>query len=282
MPLSPRPGPHSSASLVSSSALNGPQRVSSPIARWLLILGLSSLSLISPVSLRSWVLTETGLRRSPLMSAGKPVEMPVQADLNQDGTSESLDVADGGLALRSGASILWRSPAEWTVRQAGITDLNLDGRPEVSLLVWRSFEALPTDRLLPHAGRIDSFHDSRGQSCHLILIGWDGQGRLRELWAGSALADPITSFTTADLDQDGRQELLTLEHDYDDPSPALARDLKVWEWNGFGFTAIAATPGRLLRLSVVGGIEGVEILGQVDIQAMAGVPADGGPRIPGR
>jgi hypothetical protein len=211
-----------------------------------------------------------------------PVDMPVQADLNQDGTPESLDIADGGLAIRSGASILWRSPAEWTVRHAGITDLNLDGRPEVSLLVWRAFEPWPTDRLLPHAGRIDSFHNSRGQSCHLILIGWDGQGHLRELWAGSALADPITSFTTADLDQDGRQELLTLEHGYDDPSPVPARGLKVWEWNGFGFTAIAATPGRFSRLGVVQGIEGVEILGQIDIQTTDGVPADGAPRTPGR
>jgi hypothetical protein len=208
--------------------------------------------------------------------------MPVQADLNQDGTPESLDIADGGLAIRSRASILWRSPAEWTVRQAGITDLNLDGRPEVSLLVWRSFEPLPTDRFLPHGGRIDSFHDGRGQSCHLILIGWDGQGRLRELWAGSALAEPISSFTTADLDQDGRQELLTLEHGYDDTSPVAARGLKVWEWNGFGFTAVGATPGRFSRLSVVRGIEGVEILGQVDIQTIAGVRAGAAPRTPGR
>jgi len=208
--------------------------------------------------------------------------MPVRADLNQDGTPESLDIADGGLAIRSGGSILWRSPAAWTVRQAGITDLNLDGRPEVSLLVWRAFEPLPTDRLLPYAGRIDSFHDGRGQSCHLILIGWDGQGRLRELWAGSALADPITSFTTADLDQDGRQELLTLERRYDDPSPVPARGLKVWEWNGFGFTAIAATPGRVTRLSVVQGIEGVEILGQIEIQMIDGVPVDEAPRTAGR
>jgi hypothetical protein len=87
-------------------------------------------------------------------------------------------------------------------------------------------------------------------SCHLILIGWQ-RGTYRELWAGSALADPLQSFLASDLDGDGRQELLALESRYTDPSAASARALTTWEWNGFGFTLLARQPGRYRDFFVV-------------------------------
>jgi hypothetical protein len=123
------------------------------------------------------------------------------------------------------------------VVQAQISDLNRDGRPEATLLVWRPFKPWPVDAWLPHGGRIQNFHDSRGASCHIILIGWK-QGAFRELWAGSAMADPVKSFAAADLTGTGRQYLATLEGAYDDPLPAPARRIKIWEWNGFGFSIV--------------------------------------------
>jgi hypothetical protein len=64
------------------------------------------------------------------------------------------------------------------------------------------------------------------------------QGAFREIWAGSALADPVNRFAAVDLMGNGQQYLVTLEGQYDDPSSAPARRLKVWEWNGFGFTLV--------------------------------------------
>ncbi|MGE5376426.1 MAG: hypothetical protein ACM3XO_15310 [Bacteroidota bacterium] len=74
-------------------------------------------------------------------------------------------------------------------------------------------------------------------SCHIILIGWK-QGAYRELWAGSAMANPVKRFTTVDLLGTGAQYLVTLEGEYEDPLSAPARRLKLWEWNGFGFTVV--------------------------------------------
>ena len=109
--------------------------------------------------------------------------------------------------------------------------------PEATLLVWRPFKPWPVDTWLPHGGRISSFHDANGLSCHMILIGWK-QDAFREVWAGSAMADPVDSFVAADLTGNGKQYLVTLEGKYDDVASAPARRLKVWEWNGFGFTVV--------------------------------------------
>ena len=130
------------------------------------------------------------------------------------------------------------------------SDLNQDGRPEVVLLVWRLFKAWPVDQWLPSGGRINSFHDADNLSCHIILIGWH-TGQFRERWAGSALAAPVKSFAIADLTGEGKQFLVTLESEYVDPPSAPARRLKVWEWNGFGFTIVSQKDGLFSHLAIV-------------------------------
>ena len=96
-------------------------------------------------------------------------------------------------------------------------------------------------------------------SCHLILIGWQ-RGTYRELWAGSALADPLRDFTAADLDGDGWQELVALEGRYADPVSVPAHALTAWEWNGFGFTLLARQSGAFREVSAVTASEGQPIL----------------------
>jgi hypothetical protein len=143
----------------------------------------------------------------------------------------------------------WQSPQTWQVRQALIADLNQDEHPEAVLLVWRPFQPWPVDAWLPHGGRIDSFHDSSGRSCHIILIGWYKES-FRERWAGSALAEPVESFAAADLAGSGEQFLVTLEAQYDDPPSAPARYLKVWEWNGFGFSLVSTIEGPFSQMAI--------------------------------
>lgn len=205
---------------------------------------------LSPLPLQAWELGPGGLQAVPVPVGLSALEPPRQADLDADGILESLVLSDGQARLFSGAATVWASPAEWTVIQAQITDLDGDGQPEATLLVWRDFQAWPVDRWLPHGGRIATFHDAAGQSCHLILVHWSREG-YRQLWAGSALADPVRQFASADLDGDGRQELVALESRYDLPRSAAGTAVKVWEWNGFGFTLVSSLVGRFDKLSLV-------------------------------
>jgi hypothetical protein len=121
------------------------------------------------------------------------------------------------------------------------------------MLVWRPFAPWPIDAFLPDGGRIAGFHDAQNRSCHIILFGWK-QGAFRELWAGSALAEPLLDFYAADWNGDGRQELMAVETGYDQPTTAKA--LSLWEWNGFGFSLIGRLRTGIGKYAFLTGADG--------------------------
>jgi hypothetical protein len=186
-------------------------------------------------------------RLSPMRFTGQMTPRPaeVASDLDADGRMETLEVSAGRALLTRDGSEIWSSPSGWEVVEGRITDLDHDGSPEISLLVWREFAPWPIDAYIPRPGRIDSFHDRNGRSCHLILIGWQ-PGGFGELWAGSALSQPIVAFEAADLDGDGGQELVALEGSYD-RSRLIGKTIGVWDWNGFGFTLRARSTSSGFR-----------------------------------
>jgi hypothetical protein len=210
--------------------------------RTFLLIAIAALALITPVPLQGWELHERALERVALPSGTDMVAAETSADLDGDGIPEMLELSGGNAAIQTRDQIRWQSPGSWQVRQAMMADLNRDGVPEAVLLVWRPFKPWPVDAWLPSGGRLNDFHDSRGLSCHIILIGWY-RNSFRERWAGSALAEPVDLFTVADLTGDGKEYLVTLEGKYDDPPSAPSKRLKVWEWNGFGFSVVSEVPG---------------------------------------
>lgn len=205
--------------------------------RTLLLFAIAALALVSPAPIRVWQLDDLALKRVPIPSNSHIAGTEPSADFDDDGIPETLMLLNGRASLRTQGQTRWQSPKTWRVAQVQIADLNRDGLPEVVLLVWRTFKPWPVDTWLPKGGRIESFHDSNGRSCHIILIGWK-QEAFRELWAGSALAEPINRFAAVDLMGNGQQYLVTLEGEYDNAPSTPARQLKVWEWNGFGFTVV--------------------------------------------
>ncbi len=213
------------------------------------LLALTALMLVSPAPIRAWELIDSTLVPTDLANTIQPNPPLLQADFDGDSTPEALTLENGRAALRSGAQLRWQSPPDWQVRQVLIADLNHDGQPEAVLLVWRPFKPWPVDAWLPYGGRIKEFHNSAGMSCQIILIGWY-ENAFRERWAGSALAEPVNSLAAADLLGNGRQLLVTLESQYDDPPSAPARRLKIWEWNGFGFTIVTTLEGPFSQMAV--------------------------------
>jgi hypothetical protein len=213
----------------------------------LLLVSLLGLAGLTPIRMKSWLFVNSNdhfytIQPMPYPIPAKPIPPIVQADFDQDGKSEQLILESNQAKLISTRGIVWESPDNWQVSQARLTDLNHDGQIELTMLVWRPFKPWPIDAYLPRGGRIQNFQNSAGYSCHLILIGFKN-GKYRELWAGSALAEPLQSFSAADVDSDGNQELVALESDYSDPDNAPACSLTFWEWNGFGFTLLRRIPG---------------------------------------
>ena len=188
--------------------------------------------------------------RSQLASQKSQIIQPLSTDdLDGDGALEAIILTKYRMDIIKDGQSVWQSPVEWQVIQADITDLNHDQKPEVILLLWRPFKPWPIDSILVHPGRIQTFQNKDGQSCHIILVGWK-KGYYREIWAGSALAEPLRSFITVDLTSDGFQELIALESIYADKDTSPARALTAWEWNGFGFSLLARVEGNFHDLLV--------------------------------
>lgn len=208
---------------------------------FILLITILCLIFISPVPISVFQYNNHELVRKAITQNYKPVTYPSRVDLNLDEKADYLQHSSSQVQILSKQSdhtaptILWQSPSDWYIPQAAITDLNRDGLPEVTLLVWRPFRSLPIDSYLPVAQSHTDFQNEGGQSCQIILIGWKGD-RFRELWAGSALAEPITAFTAVDLDGDSLQELITLDGRYKNNRKQSAHSLSVWQWNSFGFS----------------------------------------------
>jgi hypothetical protein len=213
-----------------------------------LVMGIAALMLLSPVQTHAWQLTGPALKRTALPLFARPVG-PAKVDFDGDGIIETVTFSNGHAIIRNGDEIRWESPTPWQVQQVQIADLDNDNLPEIILLVWRPFKPWPVDTWVPRGGRIEKFHNAAGMSCHIILIGWNGDS-FRERWAGSAMADPVKAFAVADLAGNGKQLLITLESKYDDPPSAPGEKLKVWEWNGFGFTVVSQVSGAFNQLAI--------------------------------
>jgi len=221
----------------------------------LLLLAILTLVQVSPAPMQMWMYRKDALMRTHPLVPFYKFPVVLQDDLNQDGKMECLTLQDERAVLFSpnagclcsspcARNRVWQSPSSWQVKQAHITDLNMDGKNEIALLVWRQFSPWQVDKFMLHGGRISSFHDGANRSCHLSLIGWR-RGKYGEVWAGSALAQPVVQFAALDLNGDGRQELAVLEADYAQQGSGRANSLAVWEWNGFGFTRLTRITGEV-------------------------------------
>ena len=192
----------------------------------------------SPAAIRLWHWENTHqvMVQVPTVSIGDQLS-GIFTDLPDDNTNNCMELSNLRLTIhrceQNNDFVEWQSPEKWKVTEAIQADLNRDGTQEYTLLVWRPFVPWPVDSFLPSGGRIAEFQNEAGLSAHLILIGWDGD-EYRELWAGSALANPISQIGAIDIDGDGYEELIALEGEYD--AVVKTGSITIWKWQGFGFT----------------------------------------------
>ncbi|MBN1947501.1 MAG: hypothetical protein JW797_17655 [Bradymonadales bacterium] len=153
------------------------------------------------------------------------------ADLDGDGEEEILSVflAPGGsrgvFTVQDGDRLV-TSPIYpvW-----GLETAELDGRPgdEIVLGVWSSLLRHPEPQ--PHRT--------------VWVLRWTGH-RIEEVWLGSAMARPLLDIGVADLDGDGRWELVALERTAD------RCVVTAYRFDGFGFVGLARLPADCIGLEL--------------------------------
>ena len=221
--------------------------------RQLILVSFVTLFTISPLLPRFWMVKNSLIQHSSFTARGGWDLVPLQSTLEFDLgiPSDCVTYENQKVTIHdclTPTNLKWKSDDTWKVTEVIPSDLNHDGKTELAMVVWRPFKPWPIDSFMPNGGRIENFHDRHGFSCHVILVGWDGNG-YREMWAGSALVDPVSQIRVFDIDGDGYHELIALEEKYN--SLTGTGNLTVWEWSGFGFRLMDRIAGHFSQYGIL-------------------------------
>ena len=149
-----------------------------------------------------------------------------QIDLTGNGQPETIRLEGGRVFVFEDDRLGWESPQEWEVLDAALGDPNDDGRGEIMLILRKPDQ---TGKLLSHP----------------FIIGHRG-GIYRQVWGGSAVAIPIQEVELADIDGDGKQELIVLEE-----QKSGMRTIAVLKWDDWVFRLFwRSNPGQYVNLQV--------------------------------
>lgn len=177
--------------------------------------------LFAAVGVLSWVATD-----GFAVLSEEHVISSCSSDLDNDGTVEelSLEGKSGNgyadfLSVRAGGKEISRSQLKelkpWKVQTA---DVDGDGKQEISIGVFKTAKFDPVPAKRP------------------FIYNWSKDG-LSPKWLGSRLSRPFDDYVFSDVDSDGMDELISIEH--------LADGRKVinsYKWKGFGFEGLGESP----------------------------------------
>jgi len=172
-----------------------------------------------------------------LTGDGRPEQVFRNVTGNIPVQGRAYDQGEGWVTIIQDGSQVWRSPSQWRVLDLALGDPDDDGRFELMLALQKP-------------------DGIEGTSSHPFIIGFRG-GSYKDVWGGSAVADPIRELELGDLDADGVQELVVLEERGDGSRQAVT----VWRWNGWGFSLEwRSSEGRYQDLVLLTGENGKSII----------------------
>ena len=147
-------------------------------------------------------------------------EVAVAADLDADGADELVVLEDRRAVATDGAAVLLETPEEWSVSDVLVGDVDGDGLPEVTLVVWKRGSY----------GDARPFwveEDDEGYSQHIFIYRWR-DGLLHPVWMSSEL--PVEGASVSLVD--GRTFLIV----------GTDGRITLWEWQGWGLALVDRDP----------------------------------------
>lgn len=147
-------------------------------------------------------------------------------DLDNNGVDEAYFLENGKLVVDAAGSQIWETDDLWRVTWFGFGDVDGDHITDLVLDVWKPGNFGPSH----------PFWEIQDDSIrnHVFVFDLVG-GHMKAKWQSSNLAHPNYSLQVADLNHDGKAELLTGEGEYGDAASCLVRRYGVWQWGGWGF-----------------------------------------------
>ncbi|MBM3205635.1 CapA family protein [Candidatus Shapirobacteria bacterium] len=174
---------------------------------------------------------EKGIQRAVYNDAfesGKIISKQEQADLDNNSVPEKYNLENGRLTITENEKMIWQSPSDWWIDNFALADSNNDGIVNINLSLWRpgSF------------GTSKPFwvkENNMSVNNHFFVLDFSG-GSIKHVWGSSKLAEPNCEFKIADVDNDGKNDLVVIEGDYSQKPRCSGNYVAVWKWNDWGFS----------------------------------------------
>lgn len=151
-----------------------------------------------------------------------------QADLDGNLIEETYSLEGGQLTIAENLKMIWQSPSDWWIDNFILVDSNNDGVGDINLSVWK-----PGD-----FGSSKPFwikENDMSIKNHFFVFDLVN-GVMKPVWQSSNLGAPNCQFAFADLDNDGKNDLVAIEGNYSDKHECKGNYVAVWKWNGWGFS----------------------------------------------
>jgi poly-gamma-glutamate synthesis protein (capsule biosynthesis protein) len=139
-------------------------------------------------------------------------------DLDKDNIPENYELKNGRLIITEQGKVIWQSPTNWWIDNFFIADSNNDGVIDINLSL-KPFWMKENDWSVKN---------------HFFVLNLI-QNKIKQIWCSSSLSKPNLEFKIADVDNDGKNDLIVIEGEYQQKSECN-NCVAVWGWNGWGFS----------------------------------------------
>jgi len=168
-----------------------------------------------------------------------------EKDLDNDSIFENYNLENGKLIITENKKTIWQSPSNWWIDDFVIADSNNDGVLDINLSLWK-------------AGNFGSskpfWIDENEMSVknHFFVLDFV-DNKVKQIWCSSNLSNPNCEFKIADINNDGKNELIVIEGDYSQRPKYKCNGnyVAIWKWNNWGFfNEWRSTKGNYINLKI--------------------------------
>ncbi|MFH1780579.1 MAG: CapA family protein [Candidatus Nealsonbacteria bacterium] len=159
---------------------------------------------------------------------GDIVSKKETADLDKDSIPEIYSLENGLLTIMENLKIVWQSPDDWWIDNFFLADSNNDGISDINLSLWKA----------GNFGSSKPFwvkENDMSVKNHFFIFDFIDDA-MKEIWGSSNLSEPNCEFQIADIDNDGKNDLIVVEGDYSQKPKCNGNYVAVWKWNDWGFS----------------------------------------------
>ncbi len=150
------------------------------------------------------------------------------ADLDNNSIEETYILENGRLTISENSKIVWQSPIEWWIDNFVLADSNNDKIADINLSLWKA----------GNFGSSKPFwikENDMSIKNHFFTLDFTNEA-VKQIWGSSNLVEPNCEFQIADVDNDGKNDLIVIEGDYSQTPKCKGDYVAVWKWNDWGFS----------------------------------------------